>query len=100
VPDSIQRKVFEYVQENWASEVRGFPVRANDNLLETYSIDTEEVEAAMLELPELCGREKPLLSLWKGQPIGSVGDLARFVANLPTAEEVQEEGVRRLWTNQ
>jgi hypothetical protein len=93
VPEQIQRKVFEYAQNNWYA----YPVRAEDAL---YPLDEEDLEDAILELARACGKEAPLLNVWKGRPIATAGDIARLIAHLPTSEEVRVEGSRRLWTDQ
>jgi hypothetical protein len=98
VPEDVQRKVFEYVQSHWASEVTRFPVRAEDPF-ELYPLDEDELEKSLYQLAQACGKERPLLNVWKGNPVLTVGDIARLIANLPTQEEVRVEGIRRLWTD-
>jgi hypothetical protein len=98
VPEDVQRKVLEFAQQNWYG-IPNFPVRATDALGDL-PIDDEDLEDAIIELARACGKEKPMLNVWKGQPILTVGDLARSIAHLPTPEEIRTEGIRRLWTDQ
>jgi hypothetical protein len=99
IPEYIQRNVFEYCQEAYASTVREFPVRAHDSLL-NYFDDDGELQEAIYKLAEKCGKERPLLNVWQGKPIANIGDLVRFLAWLPTPEEVRDGGGRRLWIDQ
>ena len=99
VPEEIQRNVFEYVQKNWILGIDQFPVRAEDSF-DVYPLDEGQLEDSIYELANACGKEKPMLNVWKGQPLLTVGDIARLIAHLPTPEEVRVEGTRRLWTDQ
>jgi hypothetical protein len=99
LPHDVQRRVFEHIQKNGVTGFSRFPVRAEDQF-DIYLGDVDDLECAIYELAAACGREKPLLKVWKGQPISTVGDLARFIARLPTPEEVRVEGSRRLWTDE
>jgi hypothetical protein len=96
VPEDVQRKVFEYVQKNWVHRVNQFPVHAED-AFGVYPIDDDDLEDAIYTLAEACGKEKPMLNVWKGRTMGTVGEPARFIAHPPTPEEVRLEGTRRLW---
>ena len=99
VPEEIKQNVYDYVQINWAQQVKGFAVCADDVILSIYPIGPEELEDALRELPKACGKMPPLLNVWAGGPVETVGDLARLMAHLPTQEEVKGEGVSRLWTD-
>jgi hypothetical protein len=99
VPVAIQRNVFEYIQKSSSSGLSRFPIRAEDPF-DLHLGDVDDLEDAINELANACGKERPLLNIWKGQPISTVGDLARLIAHLPTPDEVRVEGSRRLWTDQ
>lgn len=98
VPDEIQIAVFAAIQKNWAYSIPDFPVRADDSF-DMYPLDMDDLENTIYELAKTCGKERPMLNVWKGQPLLTVGDIARLIAYLPTPEQVRVEGIRRLWTD-
>jgi hypothetical protein len=98
VPEEIQRAVFAAIKKNWVYSMRDFPARADDPL-DLYPLDVDDLEKTINELAQAFGKEKPMLNVWKGQPLQTVGDIARLIAHLPTPEEVRVEGIRRLWTD-
>jgi len=98
VPEEVQRRVFEYVQRNWAIEIAEFPVHAEDSI-DIYPLDEDQLEDTIFDLAETCGKQKPVMNILQVRPIRSVADLTRLIAHLPTPEEVRIEGIRRLWTD-
>ena len=98
VPEEIKRKVYEYVQNHWTYEITGLAVHADDNI-DLYPLDDDEIEEAIFSLAEACEKERPLLNVWKGNPISTIGDLAKLIAHLPAPGEARGEGSRRLWTD-
>jgi hypothetical protein len=63
-----------------------FPARADDNIADIYWICDDELEEAVQEILEKCGRGLPDMRSRK-QPIvlATVGDLVLFVASCPSS---------------
>lgn len=64
----------------------GFPVRASDDLDQTYRIDPEDLDDLALEIADRCGRSR---DGWERNPyfgrVSTVSDLIEFLCALPKA---------------
>lgn len=59
IPDDVLRAVYKYFQDRCAFAVSEFPVLWSDKLVQTYGIDSGEIEDMLNTILKACGRGFP-----------------------------------------